>query len=370
MKHIPSLLKEIKKHLTNKPSFLLEKYFVPSSMHSQSQYVGMQIEDALKSDVKFIFLLGPFGCGKTTHLFHFLRKNKKLNYKYRSFIRINNLDFSFYHLTNYWSRTILISLGITMVFFMFTYFPLLAAFPVAVILGSVFMKNSAHLVYLIHEVCRSLFSRKQKVVMIEDLERSSVSEKDQWALLTNLWQYQYKYLITFGYPQENKEAKEKIIENITKLGGTIIEIPLEEAANYQLISEMDPEFPFTLPSEASSENKGWLSLFTFREIITFNQLVKLRVQPEKNQNNLYLKQIEYIKICLELLLDKINLATRQIVFAEEAKKITWFNEDTISANQLHYLASFVHSIIPELNIELEEAGKEKASGKKKVLSSP
>lgn len=45
---------------------------------------------------------------------------------------------------------------------------------------------------------------KHKVYILDDLDRSSLREKDRWALLANLWNYNTTYIVPLGYSEDEK----------------------------------------------------------------------------------------------------------------------------------------------------------------------
>ena len=103
--------------------------------------------------------------------------------------------------------------------------PPTGALPFLMAFGYFFGKNASNLMYTCYETINSLFSRKEKIVIIEDLERSPLGIKEQWALLSNLWGYKRKYIITWGYSPDERKEKLRMLEYAMKLDGSVIEIP-------------------------------------------------------------------------------------------------------------------------------------------------
>src|SRR3990167_8913186 len=108
---IRNVFLEIRKQLLNIPSFAKdfqkeEKYIA----QEQLEGVNKHIEKAIKNfPDKIVFILAPFGSGKTTQLKYFFKKYRKLKPKYHSCVRLNTLDFAFLQLVSYTSRFIFLS---------------------------------------------------------------------------------------------------------------------------------------------------------------------------------------------------------------------------------------------------------------------
>lgn len=357
MKVLTHIWREVKKQLMNVPSFGVSNYEVPKTAHLVLDCINAQIDKSIEENPKrIIFLLGPFGSGKTTQVQSFLKTHPAIRYKYFSAVKINSLDFAYLNLTNYGSRLAIILLCMLSAIYCFSCIPLLAALPILVIFASIFTKSFGNLLYIVHEVIDSLFQKRPKLVVIEDLERSSLSKADQWALLANLWQYKRSYIVTLGYAPEEKQARLQLIEYAIKLGGTIIEIPLSEEANFSMMKQVDPDFPFSFAKKDFTENRGWLSFFTFREILVIREQVILKLQLDVHSTDEKLRtidrQMKYIQFCLELLLEKLGLAHREFVFIEHTREIKGLTEKNIPEEQAHFLKSFIDSIRQDLGVKL------------------
>lgn len=355
---IKSIFAELKKHLTNTPSYAFNIQATQPVFRSQLDYINTQIEKAVKEKPhQILFILAPFGGGKTTQIFDFFQRHPEHKMTYRSFTRINTLDFAFLHLTNYASRFFFILINSLLSLLLFYVFPKLTVLPIFFILSSFFTKSIGNQIYLLHETLSTFLLRRHKFIVIEDLERSPLGDNDQWAFLSNLWHLKRTYIVSLGYSPEEKEKVIKLFELAIKLGGTLVELPLNEAANYELIKKLDIDFPFHPSSKDLSQNKGWLSLFTFRELFMLREQTLLRVHAEKEfgRKNLkpHVKQLKYVEVSLLLLLDKINLTKREVVFVEKDKEILGFTKEKLQTYQYEYLHSFIQSIYPELGIKIK-----------------
>lgn len=341
---------EIKRHLTNTPSFNLDleeikksKPDLNSLQSEQLEYTDLQIEKALKNNRhRLIFLLGPFGVGKTAQIHYFIRKRPHLNYMLRSFVKIKTLDHAFLHLTNYISRIGSLFLILMLAISLIKLFPQSGAMPFLLIASYLFAKNTGNLVYIFHQFWHHLFLRKERVIVINDLERSPLESADQWALLSNLWQLKTTYLIALGYSMNDQNAKFKALESAQKLGGVVIELVPYTPLNFSLIKQFDADFPFVIDSTPKSPKGDWLSLFTPSEVLTIYEQAKLRTRPGESKEE---KQSRYISVYLEFLIAKLGLSRREINYDPEVKLIKPLSEKTLTADQAYFISSFKESLV-------------------------
>lgn len=340
------IAREIKRQLSNTPFFATKPLTSPVET-PRLDYLQKQIEKAVQERKHYlIFLLGPFGSGKSTVVNYFVSKHPNYKFINKSFIKINTLDFAFLRLTSYWSRTVFFWIGMLLAIGLIRLVPQMGALPFMLFLIYFFVKNWGNLIYILHEVLDNLFSHRLTISILEDLERSSLNLNDQWAFLANLWQHKRTYIIPLGYSSDDKEGKFKMMEYAMKLDGEIIEIYLDEKVNYEILKKLDPDIPFQLDKE-DKEYEGWLSLFTPREMLMIEEQARLRaVSPHLN------KQTKYIHICLEFLCKKLGIPEEEIIFDEKTKEIRKTLPKEYSSEQIHYLESFTRSIIPELGLKM------------------
>ncbi len=339
---LQAIWKEVQKQLTNTPSFSLKIPKIEKSQEEHLEHLDEQIEKALKdSKNRLVFLVGPFGSGKSTQIQYFLHKHPNLRYLHKSLVKVNTLDFAFLHLTNYKSRLFLMMIFSTLALLLMNFIPNSAALPFLVIIGFFFVKNSGNLVYILHEALDNLFSGKDRLVILEDFERSPLGKLDQWALLANLWQFKRSYLIALGYSTDDKKAKLQMIENAQKLGGIIIEIAPHKGLNHLLIKQLDPLFPFSIDEKEENKKGAWMSLFTLREMLMIKEQASLRNLATSLPEN---KQKQYIHVCLEFLLEKLELPKHQIIYNEKKHALMHFSPKGLTPEQAFFLSSFEESI--------------------------
>lgn len=337
-----SILSEIRRQLTNIPSFVLEMPTLEKIGSQQMDHLHKQIEKAMTTNQSpLIFLVGPFGSGKTTQIHHFIHEHPTFNYTYKSFVKVNQLDLAFLQLTNYLSRLGFLVLIILSAMMVMRLIPGSAPLPFLVITVYFFVKNAGNLVYILHEACDNFFSRKQRVVIIEDLERSSLSEADQWALLANLWLFKRTYLISLGYSSNDKQARLKALEYAQKLGGAVVEIFPYKLLNFSMIKNIDADFPFDIDQKEPSQKGDWMSLFTPREMLLVQEQVALKTVFNPTPEY---KKLQYIRVFLELILSKLELSRREIFYDEKTRELKPLASETMSPEQTYFITSFAESI--------------------------
>lgn len=333
---------EAKKQFLARASYALN-LFPKTPMQS----INAQIDKALTEDPKrIIFVLAPRGAGKTTQVQSFRREHPEFRYLYRSYIKIDSFDFAFLHLTETKLRLFFLFTGILISYFLFPRLPGPAISPILLLTSLSLLKTFGHAIYILHETVDNLIKPRNKVVILEDLDRSLIDENQRWEFLANLWQNKRSYIVTLGYPPQDPKKKLELIENAIKLGGRIVEIPLNEQGNYELIKKLDPDFPFNL-----QENEhGWLSLFTFREMHLLFEQTQLKIASSKEN-----KQIIYVELALNLLLAKINLTNQEFILDKITKEIHPPSPDKISPDQSHFIHSFCESLDPKAGITIAPA---------------
>jgi len=126
-------------------------------------------------------------------------------------------------------------------------------------------------------LCFSVFSVfYKKTIIIDDLDRSSMSAEDQWAMLANLWPQNVKYIVLLGY--ESPDKKSEVLEMANKLEGEIILLPCDQDTNMSLVQDLkkDPDFPFTGDDSNYSDinSLDWMNYITPRQLISIVEEVR------------------------------------------------------------------------------------------------
>lgn len=339
---------EINLQLTDTPSFIKKTFSRDPYSEPQLDQMAAQLEKTFGDpDKKLIFLIAPHGEGKTTFIHYVLQKNPHIASTYKSFIKIRDLDFAFLHLTSLPGRFCFIVLSLIFTYFLVTLLPPAGALPILLALGYFFAKNVANIIYVFYNTVNNLVTQREKLIIIEDLERSSLSTNDQWALVSNLWQNKRRYLISIGYPSDQKQEKLKIFEYIMKLKGTIIEINIPNEMKLEIAKGEFPELPFRSLPQKLKGKPNWLSLFTPQELLIVGEEVSLKAFESPD----LAKQLTYVVFCLDWLTRKLELKKEEIFFDWQTREIRSLCYEDLPQEKRYYLESFIETIDPSLQIK-------------------
>lgn len=220
---------------------------------------------------KKIFILGPWGSGKTAKLNQFRELHKEsFNFVYRNYFGVDSLNQLYIATISRPFRFILVVLiGCLFFYFKKTDTP---PYLVATAVISFFVINPNKLAYYLENLLSNFFCCKENnVIIIEDLDRSSVQFQDQMGFLSQLWLPQRQYIITYGY--NNDEEKFKLIEMANKLEAKTIVIHNNGDAIAQIAKSYAPWFPF---------NGGeWLELFSIRDVL--KMIDRISMKSDENE---------------------------------------------------------------------------------------
>ncbi len=337
---------EIRLQLTDTPGFvdnILQRAIPPGE--EQMKQISEQIASALgDSCTKFIFLVGPSGVGKTAQICYFLKNYKRPSTLYKSFVKIRSIDYAFLHLTSFVGRLgfLFMTLGLS-----YTVAKLLGVTDALALLltaGYFFTKNAPNLLYIFNETFQNLFQKEPKLIVIEDLEKGSLTFNDRWAFLANLWLNKRTYLVSLAYSVDDKTEKLRLLEAAMNLNGTIIEISIDQEKNYKMMKELDPDFPFKKID--LEEEDGWISLFTPQELCMIHQQVLLRCTKwTASQKKRKDKEFFYKEIFLDLLIKKLGLVRDNINLDSEGKIIQGIGLEDLSDEKKFYIDSFARSFL-------------------------
>jgi hypothetical protein len=255
--------------------------------------VDKSIIDGLeKSDM--IFLIGEWGVGKSRHANSFVESHREiLSIRVVKFLGTQSLQEAFFNLTSWSWRVgfIFFSGAVTLVpasiYFWFRglvknrlgdQWRASMDVSVSVILAllAIFLfSNRARIIYLTISLVQSslgLTPSRRRLLVLEDLDRSSMQKADQWALLSNLWRYRHKYLIVYGYA--NIAQKLELEDYAAKLDGRVIELAANKSINMQLADRWcrsrDFQFPFIEDwrvGNVADYGRHWIASFTPRRIL-------------------------------------------------------------------------------------------------------
>lgn len=307
---------------------------------AQREATNKEIDEAIgQSKSGLVFVIGPYGSGRTSQIGSFLQKHPHLPVFARTFEKIESLDFAYLNLTTWWTRLFFIGLALAFTIGATTYMPQAAVLPFMLVVAYFLVKNMANLIYIFHEAFDNIFRPKRKVVVIEGLERSSLSQSVIWVFLANLWHFRRVYLISLGYAVDDVKEKQKLYERAMKLNGTIIEIKKDEHLNYRLMRDLCRDFPFKAPSSGGQSPPGWFSLFTPGEVILMHERMVLERVEKDWQRTAY-------HICLDHLLNKLELKPEEVNITEKRHKLQVQPLKELPSEKKYYLESFVTSFSP------------------------
>lgn len=349
MNSLKYIFHEAKKLITNNQSTSHKIPYAPE----EKEAINQELEQAIcESRSKLIFLVGPFGAGKTTQLEAFSAKHKNRRLLIRAFDRVESLDFAYLNLTGILSRLFFLILAMAFTVLITKELPASSALPFTLVLVYFFTKNLPNLMYIFHEAMDSLFRMSDKLVVIENLDHSSLSEDTRWVFLANLWHFRRVYLISLGYPVGDQKEKKKIFERVMELDGTIVEVRKNEQVNYEVIKNLDADFPFLAPHRPDQSELNWLSLFTPGEMLLIRERVLVasaerRLQKRAGSEE---KRLLYIQICLEHLLQKLEIKDESVRFDEKTREIRLHSGAELGDEKMQFLKSFVVNIIPDLQV--------------------
>lgn len=358
---IRQIAKEIYNQLTNTPAYSLQPS-QPPVYRARREEINHQMEEAMKDNCPLIFLLGPLGVGKTTQCRYFCKNQTAYPCIWKTFSKINNLEFAFLNLTSLTSRFIFISIAFLLGVLAVYVLPPTGALPFMLTLAYLFAKNSSNLIYILHEALYSFFHLSPKIVVIDDLERSSLSFNDQWALLANLWQTKVIYIVCLGYPPDAADTKDKMIEYAMKLNGRIIEIIPDEKTNYHILKQFNGDNPFKILLYKGKEG-GWMTLFTPREIQILFNLAYSHAKQEGDMRGLpagkWDIKIIAVNLFLKHLIHKFRWNDCEALFDQHKREIQVYNHPNILPHELFHLMSFTESLEfdPPISLNLHPSQK-------------
>jgi len=259
--------------------------------------ISEKIHHSLVQDKSRITLIiGPWGSGKSVQLKHFMKKEKKrFEFEEVFFFGTQSLAEGMMHLTSFQKR-VSISILIALFFGGITtpYSSLVKIYPVldnsnvkttAVTFGSIIgfaiFSNRARVFYFVGALFSS-FCSTNKVVCIEDLDRSSMSKSDRWALLSTLWAHKRQYIVTYGFSDSVERLE--LYELATKLEAQIIDLPLDAAVNHKIAKLFFDSFPF--------ETATWMTIFPAREL---SRIIKDELGKYPDEKNNIILQLAMVR---------------------------------------------------------------------------
>jgi hypothetical protein len=162
---------------------------------------------------------------------------------------------------------------------------------------------------------------RPEIVVIDDLDRSSLAEEDKWALLSNVWKHKIKHLVLVGYTRES--SKVDLLELASKLGGKTSYLPIDQEVNYSIATEKDLDFPF---DRGKKNELDWMNYIAPRDLsLIISEVLRDSVgETETFKTCFYLtKLIEKISSNLNLYpFDRQNIIYNLDRYNDQAGKAT------------------------------------------------
>ncbi|MBI5624887.1 MAG: ATP-binding protein [Elusimicrobia bacterium] len=219
-----------------------------------------------QSDCRPVFVIGAWGSGKTT----FVRNlepdlRAKSRYLYRSFFAVSTPNEAYLNLL---PRPIWIGLTASSLVVLAAIGQIAISKPsllqyreIVVALVSVatflFVCNKMKAFYIVSCLLNSRLWGNPFITVIDDVERSSLPSADVWAILSNLWMQDHKYLILLGYGSDDE--KTEIIQRAIKLEGHLVFLPTDYNVNFKIAGNLDGSIPFS--------GGEWFGRLTPRDIV-------------------------------------------------------------------------------------------------------
>lgn len=237
---------------------------------------------------RIIFIVGEWGAGKTVQIEQFIKKEEgKRKISKVTFFGGQTIDQALMSTVNFWWRlgfALFISSFCAILYryyenhwestFVETFFAVFAF-----LVGCFVILNRGRVAYLLSQV---LNSYSKKILVFEDLDRSSIPITEIWGMLSNLWFYNRQYIVTYVYSTD--EEKVAVFEAIEKLNAAKIELQLEGKAIASIVSKLYPIFPF--------DGGDWLALFPPRKAIKIIENIMISIPETASDNR---KQAEIFK---------------------------------------------------------------------------
>jgi hypothetical protein len=322
--------------------------------------ISTQLDDFFRnSPEKNLFIIGAFGSGKTHQIANYVEKNKLKKVSYRSFFGVKGIESGYQHLLPIPIQLLEVII-ISVLIYLFQ--NLLDHYDINIessiyyswmLIAFILLRNKLKVFYILGNIIRvfcswywifavmafsvfmlwktnfimnnlwvfstsifflfflGLFSDSQKkepvINIVDDLDRSSLNFEEQFALLSNLWQYKQQYVVLLGF--NNEDQKNRTIEAVNKLNGKIILIQADEDVNEQIARSMDSVFPFN--------KNDWMNYIEPRALQGI--ITEVKLESELDGLNILFKKLFYLTKIIDYISVRLTLSPfdrQRIVYAE------------------------------------------------------
>lgn len=308
--------KSVVKFLKNEPLFEFG-----STEHigiKELEYYDLLIRSTQEVDNFPIFLIGPWGSGKTAALREFQKDHKSKFYIVeRNYFGVRNVDEAVAHLIGIGWRLLLF---ICILLFLFCLYqitrdylifgkdveaPFLQAVELKGIIGlilifmfSFVVRPQSRMLFLGTLALqfpfywiRSLILKKKTIIIIEDLDRSSLSVPERFIFLSQLPPLPVKYVISYGHNSESEYLT--LVEYINKINGIAINLRQDQNVTFEILKKHISYFPFL-------NSAKWMSEISIRELLGVFYSTERRTTGKRA----FEKKIELILSIFDLLKTK------------------------------------------------------------------
>ena len=265
-----------------------------------------------------IFLIGPWGSGKTVMLNKLKAEHRDSHFFFvNNFFGIGDVDEAQAHLIGFFWRFLLFSVVCALLFGVYNLAqnylflekdlekPFLSALQLKGIigialtflysfvirpqnrflfLGALFFQMSSY--YLASKI-----TKKKIIFLIEDLDRSSLSLAEKFSFLAQLPPLPVRYIVAYGYNSETEYVS--LIEYINKLNGIAIELKQDPKIVFQILNKYIQYLPFT-------KTANWMSELSIRELLGCYYLTERTTEGF----SVFEKKVELILSFFDLLKNK------------------------------------------------------------------
>lgn len=288
----------------------------PSLKHTRNR-----ILEFLNSNNKLLILIGPLGAGKTKNLKQLIseQNQNKVKASYIEFKAAKTIDEALLKtistgrrlwLTSIW---LVFGLGIfpiwlsalirqlpdsiTLIFKEFWFLKPDQTYLIAIsFLSFALLTNRFSLLFKWTQK-NTLPFIKPKVIILDDLDRTSLSTNEIFHLINNYREaVTSKLIVSIGYA--DSKDKFAILDISYKLGSKVEELPISREINMYIARSIEPLFPFH--ENSSSE---WIRLFTPREIFELVESSKKEYNASDSDNK---KKIICFSVFLNALFRKLR----------------------------------------------------------------
>lgn len=297
---------EILNYLNNQPHPDHDFKSTTEEISLKDTEVYKTLVDKIKTTSGFIFLVGPWGSGKSTLINQIINDQKDdFNFTKRSFFGTASETAAKLILFTFWERIFITMLAGAVLIICFNKLsPYLDSktsvslvIQIFATIGLLVLADAFRVLYLIAHLIAASFrlanhlldptvSISKKVLVIDDLDRSSLTRFQQFGFLSHLLFLNRTIVVPVGFNDE--DDKNEILQFTKKLSPDVIEMPSKDAVTFQIIKSRYQDFPFSTPGI-------WMKNLSARHLLSicyeyhsksensplrFKRLIMIRIKDE------------------------------------------------------------------------------------------